>query len=126
LHSRTLLLHFSALMLTWSHMSADTCIHKFAVFQREEKAYDSVIRLKIASQARQTIIGRFIEAANSILNECPDAISPDRQYTLKRKVEKADAARSELNIMTLESLRQYAITTPEKRVIYRNGSITLH
>lgn len=110
----------------FSPMSADECEQQLTRFKQEEKAYESVIRLKIASQERTMIIGRFIEAAEIILNKCPSSISLDRQYTLKREVKKAEAARLELHVMTLGELRQYAITNPQRRVLYRNGRMTLY
>lgn len=113
-------------LLLLSTLVGDECREKYTTFEKEEKAYDSVIRVEIASQERKAIIVRFIKAANILLNECPKRISLDHQYTLKRKVKKAEAVQSKLNVMTLEALRQYAITTPEKRVIYRNGTIILH
>jgi len=110
----------------FSLMSADECVRQHTRFKQEEKAYENVVRLKIASQERTMIIGRFIEAAEIILNKCPGSISLDRQYTLKREVRKAEAARLELHVMTLGELRQYAITNPQRRVLYRNGRITLY
>ena len=122
----TLILNLSLILLFSSNIAADTCVQQKQIFEKEEKAYDNVIRVKIASQERKAIIDRFIEAANGLLNECPKTISLDRQYTLQRKVKKAKVTQSKLNVMTLEELRKYAITTPEKRVIYRNGTVTLH
>ena len=122
----TLVLNLSLILLFSSNIAADTCVQQKQIFEKEEKAYDNVIRVKIASQERKAIIDRFIEAANGMLNECPKTISLDRQYTLQRKVKKAKVTQSKLNVMTLEELRKYAITTPEKRVIYRNGTVTLH
>lgn len=113
-------------MLTFSLISADECVQQYLQFKQEENAYANVIRLKIASRERINIIGRFIETAKIIMNKCPDSISLDRQYTLKREVRKAEAAKLKLHVMTVGELRQYAISNPQRRVLYRNGKITLY
>lgn len=92
---------------------------------REERAYESVIRVKVAGIEAHSIIARFIATGDALLEECPDQISLDRQYVLNRKLSKARKLQESYRVMTLEEVRSYAIRNPEIRVIYKAGTIRL-
>jgi hypothetical protein len=90
---------------------------------REETAYKSVIRVGVAGHEAHNIIGRFIETGDTLLNECPNSFSLDRRYTLRRELNKARKLHERYEVMTIDQVRGYAIRNPERRVIYKWGTI---
>jgi hypothetical protein len=90
---------------------------------REETAYKSVTRVGVAGHEAHHIIGRYIASGDRLLKQCPRQISLDRRYTLKRELGKARRLHEHYRVMSLGQLRSYAIHNPERRVIYKAGTI---
>ena len=111
------------LFLNSSYLFADDCAVIMSTFEKEEKAYDSVNEIAVASNVAYDIVGRFIKSSQELMKKCPKSISLDRQYTLKRKLKMAKANQSNYRVMTQEQLKQYARTHPEHIVVYKWGTI---
>jgi len=111
------------LLLSFSALQAQECKVLLEAFEKEEKAYDTVAEIAIASNEAYKIIGAFIKQSDALLTRCPKSISLDRQYTLKRKVANARQYQQSYKVMTQAQLKQYAITHPEHVVLYKWGTI---
>jgi len=113
----------SLFLFSFIYVNAQDCKVIFAAFEKEEKAYDTVVEIAVASNEAFSIIGRFIKVSNTLLVSCPKSISLDRQYTLKRKRLQAKQYKQSYWVKTQEQLRQYAIAHPEHIVVYKWGTI---
>ncbi len=105
------------------HLNAQDCKAIFAAFEQEEKAYDTVTEIAIASNEAYDIIGSFLTTSNSLLVDCPKSISLDREYTLKRKISNARQYQQSYKVMSQAEIKQYALTHPEQVVVYKWGTI---
>ena len=104
-------------------LQADECESVRSSFEKEERAYDTVARIAIAGNKAHTIIGRFIKEGDSLLKQCPNVYSLDRQYTLKRKLKKARQHQQSYRVLSQWDVSRYARTHPEEIVIYKWGTI---
>jgi len=109
--------------LSFTVLNAQDCKAVLNAFEKEEKAYDTVAEIAIASNEAYNIIGAFLKQSNNLLTSCLKSISLDRQYTLKRKIAKARQYQQSYKVMTQAQLKQYAITHPEHVVLYKWGTI---
>jgi len=105
------------------YVNAQDCKVIFTDFEKEEKAYDTVAEIAIASNVAFEIIGGFLKASDILLKTCPKSISLDRQYTLKRKLLQARQYQQSYKVFNQEQLKQYAISHPENIVVYKWGTI---
>lgn len=110
-------------VLSFTTLNAQDCKAILSAFEKEEKAYDTVAEIAIASNEAYNIIGAFLKQSNNLLTNCPKSISLDRQYTLKRKIANARQYQQSYKVMTQAELKQYAITHPEHVVLYKWGTI---
>jgi hypothetical protein len=90
---------------------------------QEESAYKSVTRVGVAGHEAHDIIGRYIAAADALFQSCPKQLSLDRRYTLRRELAKARKLHERYQVMTIDEVRDYAVNNPERRVIYKWGTI---
>ncbi|MEN8147672.1 MAG: hypothetical protein ABFR02_08635 [Campylobacterota bacterium] len=111
------------LLLINSTVKADDCSTLKAVFEKEEKAYDTVARIAIAGNSSYAIIGKFIKKGTGLLEKCPKSYSLDRQYTLKRKIAKAEQYQQSYKVFTLYEIGRYARSHPEEIIVYKWGTI---
>ena len=102
---------------------ADDCAKLQASFEKEERAYDITARTAIAGKSAYSIIGIFIEVGDKLLTQCPKTYSLDRQYTLKRKINKAREYKESYRVFTQSQVASYAQSHPEEIVIYKWGMI---
>ena len=110
-------------LLISSGLTADVCTDKKTSFEKEEAAYDSVVRIAIAGNRAYKIIGTFVREGEGLLTQCPKAYSLDRQYTLRRKLKKAKQLQPSYRVFSQSQLSQYARTHPEEIIIYKWGTI---
>ena len=110
-------------LFSFFSLYAQDCKVLFADFEKEEKAYDTVAEIAVASNEAFKIIGSFLKASNTLLVACPKSISLDRQYTLKRKLLQAKQYKNSYKVMNQAQVKQYAITHPEHVVVYKWGTI---
>jgi len=111
------------LLFVFYTLHADECTRLQAAFEREEKAYDITTRTAIAGNSAYTIIGEFVNVGDKLLTQCPKTYSLDRQYTLKRKINKARQYRESYRVFTQGQVASYARTHPEEIIIYKWGTI---
>ncbi len=110
-------------VLISSGLIADVCTEMKSSFEKEEAAYDSVVRIAIAGKSAYKIIGTFVQEGESLLVQCPKVYSLDRQYTLKRKLKKAKQLQPSYRVFSQSQLSQYARTHPEEIIVYKWGTI---
>lgn len=111
------------LLLLSLPLQADECESVRSSFEKEERAYNTVARIAIAGNKAHTIIGRFIKEGDSLLKQCPNVYSLDRQYTLKRKLKKARQHQQSYRVFSQSDVSRYARTHPEEIIVYKWGTI---
>ena len=111
------------LLLLTGNSGADECTLQKETFEREEGAYDTVLRIGVAGNSAYEIIGRFVKEGETLLRECPKVYSLDHQYTLRRKVKKARRNQYRFKVFTQEQVAGYAVNHPQQRVIYKWGKV---
>lgn len=111
------------LVLKSNALYADVCATQQVTFEKEEQAYDTVVRLAVAGNSAYKIISNFVKEGGTILARCPKLYSLDRQYTLKRKLKKAKQLRSNYRVFSQAEVSRYAQTHPEEIIVYKWGTI---
>jgi hypothetical protein len=106
-----------------SAAAADKCETVRASLEKEEAAYDIVARIAIAGNSSYTIIGNFINAGETLLQQCPGLYSLDRQYTLKRKLKQAREHHESYRVFSKTEVSRYARSHPEEIIVYKWGTI---
>jgi len=105
--------------------ATDNCEELKNKFEDQESAYDLVLSMRISSNSAYTIIGEYIEQGRTLLKICPKTYSLDHQYTLKRKLSKAQWYQPSYKVLTQDQVAGYAVSHPEQRVIYRWGTVKI-
>lgn len=111
------------LFLLSTALQADECKNVTSSFEKEEAAYDTVVRIAIAGNKAHVIIGKFIKEGETLLKKCPNVYSLDHQYTLKRKLKKAKRYQKSYQVFSQTDVSRYARTHPEEIIIYKWGTI---
>lgn len=106
-----------------SAAAAEECEKVKVTFKKEEVAYDMVARIAIAGNSAYTIIANFIKEGETLLLQCPDLYSLDRQHTLKRKLKKARLHHESYRVFSQAEVSRYARTHPEEIIVYKWGTI---
>jgi len=113
----------SLFLSSFLYVQAENCKVIFATFEKEEKAYNTVAEIAVASNEAFTIVSAFIKASETLLVSCPKSISLDRQYTLKRKLLQVKQYKQSYKVMSQAQVKQYAVSHPEHVVVYKWGTI---
>ncbi|MDA3945186.1 MAG: hypothetical protein PF439_00705 [Helicobacteraceae bacterium] len=111
------------LFILSSSVQAGECEKVKTSFEKEEAAYDTVARIAITGNSAYAIIGNFIKEGETLLLQCPDLYSLDRQYTLKRKLKKARENEQSYRVFSQSEVARYARTHPEEIIVYKWGTI---
>jgi len=89
----------------------------------EEKAYDVVVELKVASKVAKNIIDTFIENGSATHIQCKTSMNIDRWVMMGKKIKKAKKLQSKYSIEDLDELKSYAIKNPPRQINYNRGRI---
>ena len=104
---------------------ATECEEIKKAFEKEERAYEMVSRVAVPSMRAYEIIGRYIDQGQQLLQECPKSYTLDRQYTLKRQLQKAWYTRNRYKVFTQSQVKGYAISHPQEQVVYRWATVKI-
>lgn len=99
------------------------CPSQYQAFVKQEVAYKMVTKINVDSREANAIVNRYIKASNSVLSSCPDMLSLDKQYVLRRELKKLSNPSEKYRVDALYEIRKKALTTREEITVYRNGTI---
>jgi len=117
------LLFFFFVLLAEADAESLSCQQKHITFVQNEESYDVVVSVAVAGPEAYKMIGTFIESSGYLLSKCSNTLTLDKQYTLKRKLNKARHLQPSYKVYTQAQLKDYAISHPEEIVVYKWGTI---
>jgi len=113
-----------SLILLLSTAILAECTSTYNTFKVDEQAYLQVKKINVASFKADEIFKKYLESSHTLLEECPNTISLDKQYVLKRELKKLEKDSEKYKVAQLYEIRKNALGSRDTITVYRNGTIT--